>query len=186
VNSIPYQSYNKSERLGAIVDWSAPERQTERHGFRRGAAAYGDSTTAGGVYAYRHDEDEASFSLVDGNRAGRGSRGAGGGMGSMGRTTFRPRGRGGPFANAGGRGGAGNAGGYGNRGGRGGGFQSRGAGGRRGGFGGGWGRSWNDRQQRTRDASVQIGSDWAVLEEIEFSRLAKLRLEVETEDVETM
>jgi translation initiation factor 3 subunit D len=103
----------------------------------------------------------------------------------MSRTTFRPRGRGGPFANVAGRGGPATAGGYGNRGGRGAGFQGRGAGGRRGGFGG-WGRTWNDRQQRTRDASVQIGPDWVVLEEIEFSRLAKLRLEVETEEVETM
>jgi translation initiation factor 3 subunit D len=62
---------------------------------------------------------------------------------------------------------------YDNRGGRGG-----GRGGRR--FG------WrDDKPQRNRDASVQVKPEWTVMEEIDFSRLAKLNLDTgEGEDLE--
>ena len=65
-----------------------------------------------------------------------------------------------------------------------------GRGGARGGRGGqsggrfGW-KDWN-KELRVRDASVTVASDWAVLEEIEFSRLSKLRMDVETQDAETL
>jgi hypothetical protein len=36
----------------------------------------------------------------------------------------------------------------------------------------------NRNNQRLREASVEIKADWTMLEEIEFSRLAKLRMEV--------
>lgn len=102
----------------------------------------------------------------------------------MGRTGQFSRGgaRGGARGASGGRGGA--------RGGAQGGRQDFGRGGARGGRGGaqggrfGW-KDWN-KEARVRDASVVVGSAWAVLEEIEFSRLAKLRLDVDTEDPETM
>ncbi len=35
------------------------------------------------------------------------------------------------------------------------------------------------QNNRTRESSVAISPDWAMLEEIEFHRLAKLRLEVD-------
>lgn len=35
-----------------------------------------------------------------------------------------------------------------------------------------------DRNQRVRDASVKVGAEWNMLEEIEFSRLNKLQFEV--------
>jgi translation initiation factor 3 subunit D len=134
-----------------------------------------------GTFAYFHDEDEASFSLVDGAKSaaakrGGASGGSGGGIGNMGRS--------GQFSRGGGVGGRGGA-----RGGAAGGRGAQQAFGRGGGKARpqnriGW-KDWN-KEQRTRDASVVIGSDWAVLEEIEFSRLSKLRLDVDTTDVETV
>lgn len=53
-----------------------------------------------------------------------------------------------------------------------GGYGARGRGGGRGGYGG------YDKPQRTRDSSVAIGSEWQVLEELEFSRLNKLSMGV--------
>lgn len=58
-----------------------------------------------------------------------------------------------------------------------------GGGGYRGGRRGG--RDW-DKNHRTRESSVVISSSWQMLEEIEFHRLAKLRLEVdEPENLES-
>ncbi|EPQ28399.1 uncharacterized protein PFL1_04226 [Pseudozyma flocculosa PF-1] len=43
-----------------------------------------------------------------------------------------------------------------------------------------------DKPQRTREASVTVGQDWEQLEEIDFARLGKLKLEVEeAEDIST-
>ena len=38
----------------------------------------------------------------------------------------------------------------------------------------------NRREQRTREASVDVKADWTMLEEIEFSRLARLAMDVGT------
>ncbi|KAH9915870.1 translation initiation factor eIF-3 subunit D, partial [Amylocystis lapponica] len=126
---------------------------------RDGQPAFGSGTAS--AFAYFHAEDESSFSLVD-NKAG----------------TVR---RGGPSRGRMGRGGAfgrGNA----QRGGRG------GFGGGRGGAQRGGRRGWRDweKNNRWREASVAISPEWAMLEEIEFHRLAKLRLEVDDpEDLDT-
>lgn len=106
----------------------------------------------------------------------------------MGRTGQFNRGGGRGGARGGAAGGRGGAQAYGRQGQQGRQDYSRagGRGGRGGQQGGrvGW-KDWN-KEQRTRDASVVIASDWAVLEEIEFTRLAKLRLEVDTTEVETV
>jgi len=64
----------------------------------------------------------------------------------------------------------------------------RGGAGRRGGQwsrgGSSWKGDWGDRNSRIRESTVVIGQDWQVLEEIEFSRLAKLRLEVDVDAAE--
>lgn len=154
------------------------------HGRRRGGAYA--SGAAGGEHGEGAEGDEASFSLVDGGRSGLKSRGAGGGLGRGGSSLGRPGGggRGGSMA-GGGRGGAagggarGGAGGGGARGGR------RGGGGGGGRIGWGGGRDYG-RDQRVRDPSIRIGDQWTALEDIEFSRLSKLRLDVETEDVDTL
>ncbi|GAA5861951.1 hypothetical protein JCM5296_000488 [Sporobolomyces johnsonii] len=188
---IPYAPFSKNDKLGRIVDWNAESavssapaagaRQTGGKYGREPKEAFGASSA--GTFAYFHDENEASFSLVAGGAAGKKSGPSAGGLG-------RPQGRTGLGGARGGRGGAAGAQGRGGaramQGGRDargqqqqGRFGNRPQGGRP-----GW-RDWN-KEQRTRDASVAIGSDWSVLEEIEFSRLGKLRLEVDTEDPETL
>ncbi|KAE9407285.1 translation initiation factor eIF-3 subunit D [Gymnopus androsaceus JB14] len=171
---IPYAPYSKSDKLGRFADWNettsdtrqsavgVPSTQNTRTGpggrRREGTQAFGSGTAS--AFAYFHVEDESSFSLVD-NKAAPARRGG----------TFA-RGRG----NA--RGGAGNynARGTGQRGGRGGFVSGRGGNAQRGGR-----RGWRDweKNTRTRESSVVISPQWSMLEEIEFHRLAKLRLEVE-------
>ncbi|KAH9943192.1 translation initiation factor eIF-3 subunit D [Epithele typhae] len=181
---IPYAPYSKSDKLGRFADWNdiSGDRPTNLglasgtgggqarggpggRGRRDGQAAFGSGTAS--AFAYFHAEDESSFSLVD-NKATAARRG--GGM---------SRGRGG------GRGGSGYSRGGAQRGGQRGGFQGGrgGGGGQRGGR-----RGWRDWEKtgRARESSVAISPDWAMLEEIEFHRLAKLRMEVdEPEDLES-
>lgn len=192
-NSIPYAPFSKNDRLGRIVDWNqgdpaqiAAGASNRRQGAQGGKyarepkEAYGAASA--GTFAYFHDEDEASFSLVDG-KAAAAKRGAGQGGGlqlrsnQMNKQGQRQPGRPGQQT---GRGGAQ----YGRQGGRQD-LRATGKGGRPGQQGRfGW-RDWK-QEQRTRDASVVVGPDWQVLEEVEFSRLSKLRLEVDTMDPETM
>ncbi|KAF4619921.1 hypothetical protein D9613_004923 [Agrocybe pediades] len=179
---IPYAPFSKSDKLGRFADWNdlssdnrqnvagLPTTQNARAGGaggrrRDGTQAFGSGTAS--AFAYFHVEDESSFSLVDNKaapaRRGTGfNRGRGAARGSAGyaaRGTTRG-GRGGPSF----RGGA----------------NQRGGNQRR----GGW-RDW-DKNHRARESSVVISPQWNMLEEIEFHRLAKLRLEVdEPEDLDT-
>ena len=195
---IPYETFSKSDRGLAYprpADWftSDPAYTTSST-----SAAGGSKSAIRGLrtnlYETAGADDEGSFSLVDkssvsGYRGGRGggssgpslggSRGGRGGYnaaGRGGRGGASDRGGRGGYNNGGGRGGAAGGGYYGGRG-RGG-TQILGRG------GGGYGRGgrWNDQHQRSRSATVAVRSDWQILEEIEFSRLAKLRLEVDTEE----
>ncbi|KAL0254324.1 hypothetical protein SLS55_009799 [Diplodia seriata] len=173
LDGVPYAPYSKGDRLGRMADWTEGKDRDGRGGRQqygnrnyRDQQVYGASQ-ANNPFAIQVAEEEATFSVVDNTRTSARTRGFGRGGG----TVFRGRGqRGGP-AGRGGRGtfqrvgGRQQQGGYDNRGGRGG----RG-GGRR------FGR-WDDKPQRNRDASVQVKPDWAVLEEIDYSRLAKLNLE---------
>eukprot|EP00123_Amoebidium_parasiticum_P009045 comp19189_c1_seq1/m.21899 comp19189_c1_seq1/g.21899 ORF comp19189_c1_seq1/g.21899 comp19189_c1_seq1/m.21899 type:complete len:559 (-) comp19189_c1_seq1:423-2099(-) len=161
---IPYQPFSKSDRLGKVADWTANAYQDRRFGRDR----YGQYGAGGTMFTYYHEEDESSFQLVDN------------------KPLQRPR-----FANArrfqrqqrkreslhrtgmqklskDRKGGAGGGRWGDNRGGRGGRF-----------FG-------HRREQRARDPSVEVKPDWEILEEIEFSRLSKLALDVnDPEDVIT-
>ncbi|WAQ85309.1 hypothetical protein PtA15_5A884 [Puccinia triticina] len=186
---IPYAPFSKSDKIGRIVDWNAESGQLSlgpnaQRGFRanRGSTREAYGAGQGGTFAYFHDEDEASFNLVGGGTGP--NRGTGGLMGlnrgARGRgsnlrgTTGRGRGLGGGRLE---RGSGARGGGAGRRGGQ----WSRGG-------GGSWKGDWGDRNSRIRESTVVIGQDWQVLEEIEFSRLAKLRLEVDVdaaEDVST-
>ncbi|KAF9579626.1 hypothetical protein BGW38_004044, partial [Lunasporangiospora selenospora] len=129
-------------------------------------------SNAASAFNYQHAEDEASFSVVDNRSAGQkkstGFKSSAGQRG--GRGGFRQQGQQrGQFQRLGA-----------NRGGFGGGRQQ--AGGQRGGRRGY--SNWRDydRNQRVRDASVKVGSDWTMLEEIEFARLNKLQFEVPEPD----
>ncbi|KAL7282616.1 hypothetical protein ACG7TL_004088 [Trametes sanguinea] len=177
---IPYAPYSKSDKLGRFADWndlSGDNRPTnlglsaqanartggQGRGRRDGQPAFGSGTAS--AFAYFHAEDESSFSLVD-SKAGTARRG---GPMARGRTPARG---GANYSRVGGQ-----------RGGRGGMTGGRGGGAQRGGR-----RGWRDWEKtgRTRESSVAISPDWAMLEEIEFHRLAKLRLEVdEPEDLDT-
>ncbi|KAF9898917.1 hypothetical protein BX616_003457 [Lobosporangium transversale] len=180
---IPYAPYSKADKLGRIADWSAAEGTQgkdgrgaggDQRGGRSGFRNFRDNyvpfgSNAANAFNYQHTEDEASFSVVDnrstaqkkttGFKSSSGQRGGRGGFRQQGqqRTQFQRLG-----ANRGGFGGA---------------RQQQGGqrGGRRG------YSNWRDfdRNQRVRDASVKVGSDWSMLEEIEFSRLNKLQFEVE-------
>ena len=144
---------------------------------------YGAGTSS--LFAAQLVEDESSFSVVDNSRTstkGRIGFGRGGG------TVFRGRGQRGAANARGGRGGfqrvGGGGGGGGGGGARGGGndrnYDSRGGG--RGGRGRRFGWKDYDKPQRNRDASVNIKSDWKMLEEIDYNRLAKLNLETDDGD----
>ncbi|KAI9312551.1 eukaryotic translation initiation factor 3 subunit D [Zopfochytrium polystomum] len=199
LTQIPYAPFSKSDRLGKIADWNAPNDfsgpggpssfggsggaaganqestyRNPRRNMRLGPEAFGTGTASAFAFSVLAADDEASFSVVDraqstskrgsgyGAPFGRSSRGRGG----FGRGGFGFGGRGG---GAGGRGGFG-AGGFAGRGG----FRRR-----YGGYGG-----YNDRPQRIRDSSVQIGPEWKVMEEIDFPRLNKLYFQVdEPEDL---
>ncbi|KAF9942647.1 hypothetical protein BGZ67_000461 [Mortierella alpina] len=180
---IPYAPYSKADKLGRIADWSAPEGTQgkdgrggagDQRGGRAGFRNFRDTyvpfgSNAANAFNYQHTEDEASFSVVDnrstaqkkttGFKSASGQRGGRGGFRQQGQQR-------GQFQRLGG-----------NRGGFGGARQQQGGqrGGRRG------YSNWRDfdRNQRVRDASVKVGSEWNMLEEIEFSRLNKLQFEVE-------
>ncbi|KAF9057828.1 eukaryotic translation initiation factor 3 subunit D [Panaeolus papilionaceus] len=178
---IPYAPFSKSDKLGRFADWndlSSDNRQTAAGvssaqtnraagpgGRRRdGTQAFGSGTAS--AFAYFHVEDESSFSLVD-NKAAPARRGTGFSRGrgsSRGTASYNTRG-----ATRGARGGPAFRGGANQRGGQ-----------RR----GGW-RDW-EKNNRTRESSVVISPQWTMLEEVEFHRLAKLRLEVdEPEELDT-
>ncbi|KAG0367032.1 eukaryotic translation initiation factor 3 subunit D [Gamsiella multidivaricata] len=180
---IPYAPYSKADKLGRIADWSAPEGTQgkdnrgaggDQRGGRAGFRNFRDNyvpfgSNAANAFNYQHTEDEASFSVVDNRSAAQkkttGFKSASNQRG--GRGGFRQQGQQrGQFQRLGA-----------NRGGFGGARQAQGGqrGGRRG------YNNWRDfeRNQRVRDASVKVGSDWTMLEEIEFSRLNKLQFEVE-------
>ncbi|CAE6391501.1 Eukaryotic translation initiation factor 3 subunit D OS=Cryptococcus neoformans var, neoformans serotype D (strain B-3501A) GN=CNBB4290 PE=3 SV=1 [Rhizoctonia solani AG-1 IB] len=167
---IPYAPFSKTDKLGKFADWTEGDGRDrpgatntqQRYGNRRdGQPAYGSGST--NAFAYIHEQDEASFSLVDNKAAAprRGGmlfgRGRGGGRGMGARTGFNARtpARGGAAA----------------------GRTNARAPARR-----GW-KDW-DKPSRTRESSVPINPSWRILEEIDFPRLSKLRLEVD--DPETL
>ena len=196
---IPYAPYSKSDKLGRFADWNElstenrtgagagtvgvpSTQQTQRSGTsgtggrrRDGNQAFGSGTAS--AFAYFHVEDESSFSLVD-NKSAPPRRGSsftrGRGTTRGGTTTYTARG----VPRSGQRGG----------------FQA-GRGGQRGAR-----RGWRDwekvrimdcgvvvililvkplQNNRTRESSVVISPTWTMLDEIEFHRLGKLRLEVD-------
>ncbi|BGP13144.1 hypothetical protein JCM10213_000278 [Rhodosporidiobolus nylandii] len=189
---IPYAPFSKNDKLGRIVDWNdaagastsaAPAAGQRQQGGgkygREPKEAFGASSA--GTFAYFHDEDEASFSVVSGGAAAKKVGGAGGGLQNKGpqRQQTQRQGqnqRGGPQQ-------AGRPGQQNQRGQQ----QQRGQQGRQqGGRPGGNRPGWKDWNKPDREPSVQVGSDWQPLEEVEFSRLNKLRLDVDIDEVETL
>ncbi|KAF8732570.1 hypothetical protein AX14_004181 [Amanita brunnescens Koide BX004] len=174
---IPYAPFSKSDKLGRFADWNetvsdtrqsaagAPAAQNTRQGVpnrrRDGAPTFGSGTAS--AFAYFHVEDESSFSLVDNKAAPPRKSGPARGRGNArGGATYNTRG--GARTGRGGIAGR-NA------------INQRNAGRR------GW-RDW-DKGNRARESSVVISPQWSMLEEIDFVRLSKLRLDVdEPEDLD--
>jgi len=62
---MPYQPFSKSDRLGKISDWTGATYQDRRY-----VTKYNSAIGAGGTqYSYYYEEDESSFHLVDTSRA---------------------------------------------------------------------------------------------------------------------
>jgi len=75
---MPYQPFSKSDRLGKVSDWTGATYQDRRH-----MNKYTSQFQGGQQYAYYHDEDEASFQLVDTGRPTRPMYGRGRGRGGF-------------------------------------------------------------------------------------------------------
>ncbi|KAF2739254.1 eukaryotic translation initiation factor 3 subunit D [Polyplosphaeria fusca] len=177
LDGVPYAPYSKSDKLGRMADWT-DGKDNNRGGRQQFGRNYRDQPAYGAnqqtnPFAIQAAEEEATFSVVDNTRTSTRTRGFGRGGG----TVFRGRGQRGGQTQRGGRGTFQRVGG-----GRGQQYDSRGGRGARGGRRFGY---RDDKPQRNRDPSVQVKPDWAVLEEIDFSRLAKLNLDTgEGEDID--
>ncbi|KAI8321876.1 translation initiation factor eIF-3, subunit D, partial [Martensiomyces pterosporus] len=164
---IPYIPFSKSDRVNRAADWIHPAdardqrdggRQRGKFGRDMGPQVYGSNSAS--AFVYQAEADEESFSLVD-------NRGT-----AMKKIAVHAVGTGRGGARGGARGGRGRGGmqRLGHAGGR---FQ----GGKFGGAGGfrkrfGW-RDY-DRGQRHRYASVKPTDEWALVQDIEFSRMKAL------------
>ncbi|KAI9317890.1 eukaryotic translation initiation factor 3 subunit D [Dichotomocladium elegans] len=175
---IPYAPYSKGDKLGRIADWTNPDAQkqdnnqttgrTGRAGFNRynrdQQQVYGASFAS--AFAYTHTEDESSFSVVD-NRSVTAKKMAlkAAGGGQRGRVQNKQVASAAPsnYRDRNQRGGPGAR-------------QQQ----NRKKYG------YNSYDKRVRTASITIGADWKVLDEIEFNRLSKLTFGIpEPQDVAT-
>ncbi|TDG44165.1 hypothetical protein AWZ03_009395 [Drosophila navojoa] len=162
---VPYQPFCKSDRLGKISDWMMPvqdQKYTNRY-----ASTFGSNNSQ---YAYFHEDDDATFHLVDGGNPRA--------IKPFQRNRYRPNQRnnvrihgrnvrgnalsGVGQSGAGGSGGAGAGNKYG-----------KGRDMRRGYMGR---RFMRNAPVRLRESSVVVRSDWVSIEEIDFPRLLKLSL----------
>ncbi|CEP08139.1 hypothetical protein [Parasitella parasitica] len=170
---IPYAPYSKADKLGRVADWSNPEGQKQdnrevqgrqRAGFNRfnrdQHQAYGASFAS--AFAFTHNEDESSFSVVDNRSSGtkkQAMKAVGGGGGSNVRGNRVQTNKQGGYRTVGQRANGGR-------------YQQQQNNRRR------YGHKDYDKPQRVRNASINIGADWKVLDEIEFNRLNKLNFNI--------
>ena len=141
LNSLPFAPYSKSDRIGKIADFCAPQSSQEdghRKRHHRNTEAFGTGSAL--TFMYQHAaEDEATFSIVD--RAS---------------TVRKPFGKSqrktGPFKRDT--------------------LDKKGMPIQRRRFG-------LEKPARIREASIAISNDWTLLEEVDFSSLAKLNFEVD-------
>ncbi|PJF18300.1 Eukaryotic translation initiation factor 3 subunit D [Paramicrosporidium saccamoebae] len=146
---IPFAPFAKTDRLGRIADWTCPSGDVNSvHGGSR------RNYIRAGTAPKNTEEEEAGWSFAaDAKNAPREKKAAN--IGPIKGPVAIGKWDGGGKQRTVGKGNTG--------------------GGRR---PGGWGPRFNDRQnQRKREPSVVVSSDWRILEEIEFSRLSKLQLD---------
>ncbi|KAM8704617.1 hypothetical protein ACLKA7_009128 [Drosophila subpalustris] len=161
---VPYQPFCKSDRLGKISDWMVPVQ--EKKYTNKYASTFGNNNSH---YAYFHEDDDATFHLVDGSNLKD--------LKPYQRNRYRPNLRNNMRAHGRlGRGNAASGGGAGGMGGAGQGASNkygRGRDMRRGHMGR---RFMRNAPVRLRESSVVVRSDWVSVEEIDFPRLLKLSL----------
>ncbi|KRY00296.1 Eukaryotic translation initiation factor 3 subunit D [Trichinella pseudospiralis] len=62
---LPYQAFDKSERISKIADWTGQlSREERRYGQGRYAAANANAAASTNQYAYYHEEEETAFQLL--------------------------------------------------------------------------------------------------------------------------
>jgi len=62
---MPFQTFSKGDRLGKVSDWTGATYQDRRH-INKYNSQFNNSLSS--QYAYYHEEDESTFSLVDSSR----------------------------------------------------------------------------------------------------------------------
>ncbi|CAD5228624.1 unnamed protein product [Bursaphelenchus okinawaensis] len=67
--NMPFQLFNKCDRVGRIVDWLGVERYKKSDTRERyNERMYGSSQNAGSQFDYVHDNEESNFQLVDSSK----------------------------------------------------------------------------------------------------------------------
>uniref|UniRef100_A0A7E5A0D3 Eukaryotic translation initiation factor 3 subunit D n=1 Tax=Panagrellus redivivus TaxID=6233 RepID=A0A7E5A0D3_PANRE len=63
---LPFQQFNKCDRIGRVVDWLGDSRYYKKaENARYNERIYGSSLTAGTQFDYVHDNEDANFQIVD-------------------------------------------------------------------------------------------------------------------------
>lgn len=66
---LPFQQYNKCDRIGRVVDWLGDSRYYKKaESARYNERIYGSSATAGNQFDYVHDNEDANFQIVDSSK----------------------------------------------------------------------------------------------------------------------
>lgn len=162
-NDVPFAPFSKNDKLGKVADWSdaakdlKDNKRQQHRGYRDPYHAYGASAAAS-FFNNDEDGDNASFEVVDSSKPRQTTvlktRGGRGGANVRTQNTRAPNqkfppGRADPRA------------------------QGRNAPGPRRRFG------WkDDKPQKIRDASVEVGSDWTLVQSNGYNELQKLSFDV--------
>ncbi|EFA84066.1 eIF-3 zeta [Heterostelium album PN500] len=158
-DDIPYAPFSKSEKIGKCSDFNSNMKQYQRQNI------YG--ANASNPFTFKLDEDEDSFQLVDYSRPSankgqykQGRRQLGGGQQQQQQRGFYGQRQGGRVIldRHSGRGSHGGRKQGGNR------YNNR--------------YHWNDRRQKNRESSIEIGADWELKEEIDLTVLKQYVIEV--------
>lgn len=173
----PFAPFPRVDRLGRIADWTSPMGETGSYGggsSAGGSSSHGRRSSLGGSGAGHYnshrtsEEGDWSFTTVEQRGA---SNASGGGRRFAGARAVAAAAI--PSSSGGRQRGSGRVGSFGQRREHHGHYSHR-----------GYGR-FGDRQmlQRKREPSIAVSSSWRIMEEIEFSRLAKLQLDPEDPQV---
>ncbi|CAB3402872.1 unnamed protein product [Caenorhabditis bovis] len=66
--AVPFQQYNKADRIGRVADWIGVDRFYRRGNERYNERMYGSAANAGSQFDYIHGMDDHNFQLVDSSK----------------------------------------------------------------------------------------------------------------------